>query len=255
MEIGKILEKAGLAINEVEIMLAHVLDKDRSFVKAFPEFKLHENQVSKLKEFIKRRMKNEPLAYIIGYQEFLDFKVKVDERVLIPRPETEALVSEVIGHVYSKPNRNKANLREIDVLTIVDVGTGSGNIAIGLAKAIPFAKIYGTDIDPKALELAKENSIQHNQERVNLVLGNLLEPIEEEIDIIVANLPYIPTSRIKTLQKEVAKWEPKLALDGGKDGLALYRLLFKQAKEKLKRNGKIFYEVDGDIFTLHKEDL
>jgi release factor glutamine methyltransferase len=257
MEIGKLISKSkNIAPNEVEIFLSHLLQKDRSFIKAFPEFQLNDVQREVFADFIKRRAKGEPLAYILGYQDFFDLRLKVDRRVLIPRPETENLVLEVIKHVYSVPNRSKANGRDLDQLIIADVGTGSGNIAIALAKAVPMARVIATDIDPEALNLAEENIRRYQlSNQINLVLGHLIEPINQTVDIIVANLPYIPKPRLSKLQKEIRKFEPQIALDGGKDGLALYRQLFTQAKEKLATNGRIFYEVDGRVEILHHKDL
>lgn len=250
MLIAKILQQSKIDPTEVEIFLSHLLRKDRSFIKAFPEQQLTEFQVGKLKEFTKRRAKHEPLAYILGYKEFCGLRFKIDRRAMVPRPETEDLVSQVVAHVYAVPNRNRANHWEYDQLTIVDVGTGSGNIAISLAKAIPFAQIFAVEKDHAAISLAEENIENHGVKRwVKLLKGDLLEPIKEPVDIVVANLPYIPRSRFAHLQPEVTRWEPRVALDGGKDGLEHYRRLFDQAPRVLKQTGLILYEVDGQTYT------
>jgi release factor glutamine methyltransferase len=247
VHISTALEQKNADRTETEIYLSHLLGKDRSFIKAFPEFKLSANKISKLKEFIKRRSKNEPLAYILGYKEFCGLKFKIDARAMIPRPETEELVREVISHVYSIPNRKNANHWKHDQLKIVDVGTGSGNIAITLAKAVPFAKIFAIEKDLDAYNLAKENIADHQlEDKIELLSGDLLEPLSEEVDIIIANLPYIPKSRFPSLAPEITKWEPKVALDGGEDGLKLYRKLFVQTPKKIKPNGLLFYEIDGE---------
>ena len=249
MLISQALNHKKIDQTEIEIFLSHLLGKDRSFVKAFPEFELDQKQYAKFEDFKKRRSLHEPLAYILGYKEFCGLRFKVDERVLIPRPETEELVNEVVKHVYSLPNRERRNFRETEGLRIADVGTGSGNIAISLAKAVPFAKIYAIEKDPTALELAKENIATHQaQNKVELLSGDLLEPLKEPIEIVVANLPYIPKSRFKHLMPEVKKWEPRIALEGGADGLKLYRQLFEQAKDKIKPNGYLFYEIDGQVY-------
>lgn len=255
MLIGKALEQEKIDKTEIEIYLSHLLGKDRSFIKAFPEFKLNEDRVANLKEFVRRRTKHEPLAYILGYKEFCGLKFKVDKRAMIPRPETEELVREIISHVYAIPNRKKTNYWKYDQLKIVDVGTGSGNIAITLAKAIPFAKIIAIEKDQDACDLAKENIAAHQlEDGIELLKGDLLEPLKEEIDIIIANLPYIPKSRFASLAPEITKWEPRVALDGGVDGLKFYRKLFVQAKEALKPNSLLFYEIDGqtNIKKYHK---
>ena len=249
MLIAKALQYDKIDSNEIEIFLSLLLRKDRSFIKAFPNFKLNDNRSLKLKQFIKRRAKGEPFAYILGFKEFCSLKFKVDKRVMVPRPETEELVNEVIKEVYALPNRNRKNHWEYDQLKIVDVGTGSGNIAISLAKAIPFAKIYAVEKDKKAIACAKRNIADHKlKKRINLLHGHLLEPIKETIDIVVANLPYIPSTKISALQPEIRNWEPMVSLDGGKDGQELYRELFIQAKNIIKPNGTLYYEVDGNTF-------
>jgi release factor glutamine methyltransferase len=249
MLIEKALQQNRIDPAEVETFISHLLGKDRSFIKAFPNLKLNDSHVSKIKQFVKRRAKGEPFAYILGYKEFCGLKIKVDKRVMVPRPETEELVAEVLKHVYAIPNRNRANHWEYDKLKIVDVGTGSGNIAIALAKAIPFAKIFATERDKNALKVARKNTTTHGvSKQVELLEGDLLELINEPVDIVVANLPYIPRSRFPHLQPEVRDWEPRVALDGGKDGLKLYRALFKQIPNILKPGGCLYYEIDGQIF-------
>ncbi|MCH7478079.1 MAG: methyltransferase, partial [SAR324 cluster bacterium] len=126
------------------------------------------------------------------------------------------------------------------------VGTGSGNIAISLAIAIPNAKIYAIEKDKDALTLAKENIATYKlDKRINLFQGDLLTPLTDKVDIIVANLPYVPSSKIKYLQPEISKWEPRIALEGGADGLELYRRLFNHSKRILKTAGTIYYELSG----------
>src|SRR4030042_4670116 len=229
---------------EIEIFLSHLLKKERTYIKAFPEFKLNKRQEVAFNDFLKRRSKHEPLHYILGFKEFFNLKFKVDSRVMIPRSETENLVAEVIKHVYSQPKRE---IRKS--ITIVDVGTGSGSIAISLAKAIPFAEIIAIDKSSKALQITRENIKQHEVSRqVKLIRGDLLAPIQQKVDIVVANLPYIPLSRLKTLEPEIRKWEPKVALDGGADGFVFLRKIFKQAPKILKPGGYLFYEVDGEPY-------
>lgn len=249
MKIIDSLKQTAVDRIEVEVFLAYLLGKDRSFVKAFPETNLNTNKTRLFKLMLKRRLKMEPINYILGYKEFCGLRFKIDNRAMIPRPETEELVAEVIKHVYAIPNRERPNFFSTQVLTIVDVGTGCGNIAISLAKAIPFSKIYAVEKNIKAFRLAEENILQHKVDnQVTLLRGNLLEPIKKPVDYIVANLPYIPAARIATLQPEIRDWEPREALDGGFDGLELYRQLFKDAPRVLKPNGTLFYEFDGEIF-------
>lgn len=240
MTLGEIINKCQLEKIEIEILLSYLIDKDRSFLTGFPEYKLTSYQRRKLGKYISRRQRNEPLPYILGFKDFFGLRFKIDKRALIPRPETENLVEEVVRHVQSS---------KIKGVEVVDVGTGSGCIAISLAKNIPSAKIYAVDIDPNALDLAKENASTHGvEDKIIFLAGDLLNTLDKKVDIIVANLPYIPTSTIPFLQPEIYAWEPKTALDGGKDGMVLYKRLFNQAKEKLNKSGVLFYELDGRIF-------
>lgn len=236
-------EKSRIDPIEIEIYLSYLLHRDRSFVRAFPEYNLSTKQILSLKDFLKRRRNREPLPYILGYKDFYGLRFKVDQRVMIPRPETENLVDKAIKYAASPRLEDKQ-------ITIVDVGTGSGNIAISIAKNIPFAKILAIEKDKNALSLARENIKNHGvNNKIRLIWGNLLEPIREGVDIVIANLPYVPSGKIKTLQPEISFWEPKIALDGGTDGRHLYRKLFKQAKNVLKPQGIVLYEIDGNIFS------
>jgi release factor glutamine methyltransferase len=134
--------------------------------------------------------------------------------------------------------------------SVADIGTGSGAIALALATHLPQAKIYATDISPAALDLARENAHRLGLEnKITLLLGSLAEPLPSPVELIVANLPYIKTSGIKVLPKEIKDFEPILALDGGRDGLELYRELFRQAPTKLLPGGQILYELDGQVLT------
>lgn len=253
MLIKESLQQNKINPAEIEIFLAHLLNKDRSFIRAFPDFKLNDNRSLKLKQFIKRREKGEPFAYILGFKEFCGLKFKVDKRVMVPRPETEELVNKVIQDIYADTNRSGENYWKHKQIKIIDVGTGSGNIAISLAYAIPFAKIYAVEKDKKAFDLAKRNISDHKlKKRIHLLPGHLLDPIRqlvERVDIVVANLPYIPTTKIPTLQPEIRNWEPLISLNGGRSGQELYRELFFQAKDIIKAGGTLYYEVDGNTFT------
>lgn len=177
---------------------------------------------------------SQPKQYLQGFVEFYKLKFKVDGRVLIPRPETELLVDEVLAFVGSDPR----------TLTILDMGTGSGNIAISLAKNLPNARIFATDISEEALELAKENAkLQNVSDRIIFVVSDLLQSFYDSSLItlpssliLVSNLPYIPTQRIPYLDPSVKDFEPRIALDGGVDGFELYRKLFRQINHKFPQN-------------------
>ncbi len=175
---------------------------------------------------------SKPSQYVKGWVEFYKLRFKVTPDVLIPRPETELLVDEVL-----KVIRNS--------FTILDLGTGAGNIAISVAKNSKNVKIVATDISKKVLEIAKQNAKFHNvKNKIKFVQSNLLEKVSDFPDIIVTNLPYIPTARIPYLDSSVKDFEPHIALDGGEDGFVLYRNLFWQIKEKGLKPKLIIGEID-----------
>lgn len=181
-----------------------------------------------------------PLQYINGWTEFYKLKFKVTPNVLIPRPETELLVDEVLSFVKNMPYST----------TILDIGTGSGNIAISVARNAPNVKIIALDISQKALKVAMQNAKLHGVEKqITFLQSNLLEAIENNTDVIVTNLPYIPSARIPYLDSSVKDFEPHVALDGGWDGFSLYRRLLSQIKEK----GIKFKLLLGEIDYTHGE--
>lgn len=177
-----------------------------------------------------QQIKNKPKQYLQGWVEFYQLKFKVTPDVLIPRPESELLVDEVL---------------KIKPKTVIDVGTGSGNIAVSIAKNLPKVKIWATDISDKALDVARNNAKLHNvSHQIIFLQGNLLENITMPAEAVVANLPYIPSERISYLDSSVKNFEPIIALDGGTDGFELYKRLFKQVKQKGWRPDFIACEID-----------
>ena len=231
---GELLMKSGSPDSrlEAEILLRHVLKIDRATMFSNLENILDSKQENDIAELVQRRLANEPLSYITGTREFYSLDFQITSDVLIPRQETETLVDEVIKIAKENP------------LKIVDVGTGSGAIAIALAVNLPLAKIIATDISVDALHVAESN-IKMNDvfSRINLKQGNLLDVLDEKVDVIVSNPPYIPSNQIEHLQPEVKK-EPHIALDGGSDGLEYIRKLIGNCSEKLNNNGHIFIEID-----------
>tara|TARA_B100000530_G_scaffold335503_1_gene287736 strand:+ start:196 stop:1035 length:840 start_codon:yes stop_codon:yes gene_type:complete len=231
---GELLMKSGSPDSrlEAEILLRHVLKIDRATMFSNLENILDSKQENDIAELVQRRLANEPLSYITGTREFYSLDFQITSAVLIPRQETETLVDEVIKIAKENP------------LKIVDVGTGSGAIAIALAVNLPLAKIIATDISVDALHVAESN-IKMNDvfSRINLKQGNLLDVLDEKVDVIVSNPPYIPSNQIEHLQPEVKK-EPHIALDGGSDGLEYIRKLIGNCSEKLNNNGHIFIEID-----------
>ena len=187
-------------------------------------------------ELLTRRLNGEPLQYIEEYIPFYSIQINVDQRCLIPRPETEFLI-ELIKNNSDNPKK------------ILDVGTGTGCIALMLKKLYPESTVDACDISLEALDLAKENAAINNLE-INLFQSDLLSDVEEvDYDIIVANLPYIPTETLTSLKSEVVDYEPLLALDGGVDGLLYINRLIKEIEEKVIRNLTLFLEVDTSHAT------
>jgi len=256
LKIKEILQNSPLPQAEIQILLSHVLEKDRSFLFANPDQNLAPEIINRLNKLLSRRAKNEPIQYILKSAKFYGLDFYVDKRVLIPRPETEELVSEAIKHFLQKPSRDhgKGFNPFPDTYRIIDVGTGSGNIAISLAKSLPKeVEIVAIDISPSALEVASYNARVHGVgERINLIQGNLLHPLRKNgskasANLIVSNLPYISEHFYLALEADIKDHEPKLALVGGPTGLELYHRLFLEAKDVLKPGGKIIYELDGRI--------
>ncbi len=219
-----------------EVLLAHALGWTRARLYAFPEFELSAQQCEAFVGLVKRRGQHEPVPYIVGHREFYGLDLVVDRRVLIPRPETELLVQHAL---------ESASLQaEEHALILADVGTGSGCVAVSLAVNLPGASVYATDVSADALEVAALNAARHNVgNRVHVYLGNLLEPLPERVHIIVANLPYISTGYLAKLDRDVLDYEPRLALEGGVDGLRLVRALLEQAGHWLLPHGVIWLEI------------
>ena len=187
-------------------------------------------------ELLTRRLNGEPLQYIEEYIPFYSIQINVDQRCLIPRPETEFLI-ELIKNKSDNPKK------------ILDVGTGTGCIALMLKKLYPKSTVDACDISVEALDLAKENSEINNLE-INLFQSDLLSDIEEvDYDVIIANLPYIPTETLSSLESEVVDYEPLIALDGGVDGLLYINRLIKEIEEKDITNLTLFLEVDTSHAT------
>ena len=241
-ETHRTLENAGIddARLEAEVMVMTVMRMTRQNVFSEQESEVPANAASDLAGIVAQRLERIPLAYILGYREFYGINVVVTPDVLIPRPETEGMVEHTLFMALMG--------METRELTIADVGTGSGAIAVNLAIHLPAARIYAIDVSEPALDVAAWNVRAHSvTDRVTLGHGDLLEPLPEPVDVIAANLPYIPTERLQELQPEVQR-EPSLALDGGPDGLDLVRRLLAQAPEKLNSPGIILLELDPEQF-------
>lgn len=224
---------------EARLLLAFVLQVRKEELITIHE--ISEDIYKKYLEIINRRASGEPYAYITGYKEFMKLDFKVDKNVLIPREDTELLVEQVIEIVNQKQNKSGVPAQQ---LRILDMCTGSGCIAISLAKILENIEATAVDISEKALEIAKENA-KNNSVDVQFVLSNLFEKIDKKFDIIVSNPPYIQTKVIEELQKEV-KNEPVLALDGGETGLNFYEEIIEKAPHFLNQNGVLAFEIGYD---------
>lgn len=222
---------------EAELLLAHVLGQDR--VGLYVNYHQPVNRLEReaYRELIGRRLKGEPLAYLTGEKEFFSLGFKVTPEVLIPRPDTEILVEEAIrrGAAMDGP------------LLVADVGTGSGAIAVTLAVHLAGARVYAIDRSAAALRVARENALRHGVfDRLTFLTGDLLEPLlasKYRLNLIVANLPYIPTPNLEQLAPEVRDFEPRMALDGGEEGLGQICRLVPQAYQCLGPGGYLLLEI------------
>jgi release factor glutamine methyltransferase len=227
---------------DAELLLAHVLPKNLTWLYLHAKDQLEQNQHEAFFGLIIRRENREPVAYIIGHKEFYALDVLVNQHVLIPRPETELLVETAIQIVNDKLK----NILSKSKFVIADVGTGSGCIAIALAKHLPPANVFGVDISQPALEVARQNAVRHQvANRITFLAADLLEPLTVPVDMIVSNPPYVSQPELTgpAMMPEVNQFEPRLALDGGQDGLQIIQRLLPQAREKLKPGGTLLVEI------------
>jgi release factor glutamine methyltransferase len=225
---------------DADVLLAHVLQCSRAWLYAHPQDRLTAEQTAAYRSLVERRASRQPVAYLLGHKEFfgLDFLVTPD--VLIPRPETEQLV-ELALQLAPAPTAR---------LLAADIGTGSGAIAVSLARHLPRARILASDISAAALAVARQNAVRHSVgERVLCVQADLLPACAGAFQLIVANLPYLSPADLRRAAPEVTDWEPRLALDGGADGLAVVRRLLARAVISLRTDGALLMEIGADQGT------
>ena len=216
---------------ESELLLRHVLGISRVQLYQDLHRELGPREEADFGRLIERRLSAEPVAYITGHREFYGLDFYVDRGVLIPRPETELLVEKALGLAREKP-----------IGSIADVGTGSGAIAVSLALNLPQTRIYATDVSDSALRVALLNCRRHGvADRVCLLEGDLLDPLPEPVDLIVANPPYVTEAEVR--EQGLATFEPELALNGGYDGLEKIRKLCCKLDEKLHPEGTLLLEI------------
>lgn len=221
---------------DAQLLMTEVLGVSRAHVLAHPERALTDEQYARFLALADRRAAGEPIAYLLGRRAFYDREFIVSPAVLIPRPETEDLLERALHSPQAARTPCIA----------VDVGTGSGALAVTFAALRPQAAVYATDLSPAALSIAQQNA-QAQAAHVTFLEGDLLEPLltrQIRVDILMANLPYIDTAVVPTL--EVSRYEPVLALDGGADGLTLVRRLVAQARAALNPDALILLEIGYD---------
>ena len=249
--VSDYLEQSGVEdfLVDAELLALHAAGIDR--LRAYMENPVVDRRLlSLINRLMKRRAHGEPLQYIIGHVDFLGLEIRVGKGVLIPRPETEMLVEEAIRTVNSKMLNVKSSEKTpspftLHPLAILDLCTGSGCIALALAKEFPAAQVYATDVSAKAVKYAKGNAGLNGIKNATFLKGPLFDPLEKHMrfDLITANPPYIRTSDIAGLQREVRDWEPDRALNGGEDGLDFYRKILSRAAGYLKERCYLLFEL------------
>ena len=220
---------------DARVLLAHVLDVEPAFLYAHSEDPLNPAQRSAFQAALARRAAGEPVAYIIGQKGFYDLDLITTPAVLVPRPETELLLEEALG--YAAPDRR---------IAVADIGTGSGALAIAFARQRPRSKVYATDISIDALAIARLNADRYGV-GLKFLPGNLAQPLIDtgiQIDLLMANLPYIASAELNRLA--VSRHEPRVALDGGEDGLNCIRELLTQIPYLCRAGAKVFLEIGAD---------
>src|SRR3984893_8082533 len=229
------LEMAGIPLPwlDAEILVAHVLQSSRERLHSHPERELTIGQRARLRRLTSRRVARVPVPYLVGEREFYGYMFRVTPAVLIPRPSSELLVELAIDWLKANPRARR----------MIDLGTGSGAVAISVARGVPQVRIEARDVSARALNVADQNIAHYRlRRRITTVKGDLLRGASPA-DLILANLPYIPEALRRIRPKEL-EYEPALALDGGKDGLSLIRVALAQAPAILKPGGLVLFECD-----------
>ncbi|HET9764169.1 MAG TPA: peptide chain release factor N(5)-glutamine methyltransferase [Casimicrobiaceae bacterium] len=229
---------------DAEILLGEALGIERGKIYLNNDRALDDAELARFRSLIARRASGEPVSYITGRREFWSLDLIVNPAVLAPRPETELLVETALG--FARRYRVKDRR-----LRILDVGTGSGAIAVALAEEIPAAEVWASDISSDALEVARNNARRHNvEQKIRFLAGDLFAPVAEMaggFDLIVSNPPYIRSGELATLPRDVRDYEPRLALDGGADGLDFYRRIAREAPRYLSAGGFLAVEIGAGM--------
>lgn len=231
-------QKISSAALDAELILTHTLQTDRTTILGHPERSLTDQEASDADRLLARRRHLEPMAYVVGEKDFYGLAFQADRRALIPRGETETLVETALAWLDSRPTGQ----------TVVEIGTGSGAIILALANRAPSHRYAATDISHDALDLAQKNADRLKLNSVDWRQGDLAVSLSEDftdrVDLLAANLPYIPTHWVTQLDPSIRFFEPDLALDGGSDGLDLYRRLIPQSRTLMTKGSLILLEHD-----------
>lgn len=251
MVVNELLKIGMALIEEVEysnpllesiLILSYILKVDKVYIYTHGQEEVEKSVEVEFLRLVKKRSENYPMAYILGKKEFMGLDFFVEEGVLIPRPDTEIMIEYIIEYV--KKNHKD---EEIDIL---DIGSGSGAIGLSLGFFLPHARVWGIDIDPLAIKLSNKNRESLKLENVDFFQGDLFKALEEglhkKFHIIASNPPYIKREDISNLQRDVRDFEPLRALDGGIDGLDFYRRISLDARDYLRDQGLLIYEIGYD---------
>jgi len=234
------LERAGVPepAASAEVLLSELLGIGRAEIALYDEL-LTDEQAALYEAWISRREKREPVQRILGYTYFRDLRLDLDEQTLIPRPDTESVVEAALEQIDDRRERSSCR--------VLDIGTGSGAIAISIARERPLCEVHATEISEAALQVARRNA-ERNGAAVHFHRANLasdLESLHEIVDLLISNPPYVKSGEIPKLAPEVRDWDPHTALDGGPDGLAYYRRIFAETPPLLRDGADVILEV-GD---------
>lgn len=249
MEINQLLKTGvdmikdreyGNPVLEATMVLETLLDVDRIYIYTHGKEKVEQATLDKFLELMKKRAKGYPIQYILNEKEFMGLNFYIEEGVLIPRPDTEILVEYILNYIDMNYKDKSINL--------LDLGIGSGAIALSIANYKRHINVYGVDSSDIAMKVASINRKKFNLNNVKLYKGDLFQGIKElglegKFHIIASNPPYISKEEIQTLQKEVKDFEPMAALDGGEDGLDFYRIIVPESKKYLMNNGLLIFEI------------
>jgi len=256
-EVTNILSPCGIeaAEREAELLIRHGLQIDPvKLIRDNPALNKEEELL--IQQMMKRRLKREPLQYIVGSVEFMGLSIHVGRGVLIPRPETELMAEHAVKMLRTKIKEQRTKNKEYGetdyntTLSILDLCTGSGCLALSLASAFPDSQVYGTDVSEDALRYAGQNAGINGLQNVSFSSSDLFHALtsSQSFDLIISNPPYIKTNDIAHLQPEIRDWEPRHALDGGGDGLDYYRQIVSGACNFLKKKGILMVELGDDSY-------